>query len=342
MEGVEMKNKTSGSDTSKGDSYWSGKRVFVTGATGFLGSWLTKQLVDDGAEVICLIRDNVPRSHLVESGTIKKATVVNGSLEDYWLLERALNEYEVDTVFHLGAQAIVGTANRLPISTFDSNIKGTWNMLEACRRNEIVKRIVVASSDKAYGHHKELPYTEEAPLHGSHPYDVSKSCTDLIAQAYHKTYGLPVGVTRCGNFYGGGDLNFNRIVPGTIKSVLNDENPIIRSDGKFIRDYLFIADAVSAYLTLGKNVDKQGIKGQAFNFGTENPISAYDLVLKIIKISGKNNLRPNVLNEARNEIKEQFLSSKKARQLLGWSHRESIESGIKKSLEWYRRYFNKR
>ena len=248
------------------NNYWTDKNVFITGCTGLLGSWLTMELVKRGANVTGLIRDLVPRSNLNWSGFNDKINIVRGELEDFFVLERTLNEYEIDTVFHLGAQTIVSIANRNPLSTFESNIKGTWNILEACRRVATVSRVVVASTDKAYGEQETLPYDEKFPLLGSHPYDVSKSCADLVSQAYHKTYQLPVCVTRCGNFYGGGDLNFNRIVPGTIKSVLNNETPIIRSDGTYIRDYFYILDAVEAYLLLAEKIDSLDIHGEAFNF----------------------------------------------------------------------------
>src|SRR5208337_2254070 len=214
----------------KNEHFWRNRPVFITGCTGLLGSWMSQALADRGAHVIGLIRDTTPQSHLYLSGTINKITTVRGEIEDYALIERALNEYEIETVFHLGAQTIVTTANRGPISTFKSNIGGTWNILEASRNVPTVRRIVVASSDKAYGDQKNLPYDESTPLEGRHPYDVSKSCADLLCRCYFETYNLPVCVTRCGNFYGGGDLNYNRIVPGTIRSVYYHENPVIRSD----------------------------------------------------------------------------------------------------------------
>ena len=258
------------------NNFWKGKNVFITGCTGLLGSWLTKALVERGANVIGLIRDLVPKSNLNWSGFNKKITTIRGELEDYVLLERALNEYEIDSVYHLGAQTIVTIANRNPISTFETNIKGTWNLLEACRRSPKIERIIFASSDKAYGAQDKLPYNEETPLEGRHPYDVSKSCADLLCQSYHETYNLPVCITRCGNFYGGGDLNFNRIVPGTIRSVLNKEQPIIRSNGKMIRDYFYIEDGVEAYLTLAEKMDEDNIHGEAFNFSNEEPLTMED------------------------------------------------------------------
>jgi CDP-glucose 4,6-dehydratase len=297
-----------------------------------------KALVDKGANVACLVRDIVPKSNLYLNGYYKKVIIVNGSLEDYFLIERALNEYEINTIFHLGAQTIVGTANRSPLATFESNIKGTWNVLEAARNSEIIERIIVASSDKAYGEHEKLPYTEDMPLKGKHPYDVSKSCADLIAQSYYNTYNLPVGITRCGNFYGGGDLNFNRIVPGTIKSVLNNERPVIRSDGGYIRDYIFIQDAVEAYLFLAEKLDKPAIRG-AFNFSNESQVTVLDLVKMIFKQMNREDLEPVILNEAKSEIKHQYLSAKKAREMLGWKPKYTLEKGLAETIVWHKKFF---
>lgn len=253
-------------------SFWKNRNVFVTGATGLLGSWLMKELLKLRVNVICLIRDWVPGSKLVNSGLMERTNIVRGELEDYTVVLRALNEYEVDTVFHLGAQTIVGTASRSPLSTFEANIRGTWNLMEACRLcSKLVERVVVASSDKAYGAHDQLPYMEDTPLQGRFPYDVSKSCADLISFSYFHTYRTPIAVTRCGNLFGGGDLNFNRLIPGTIRSTLQDEAPIIRSDGKFIRGYFYVQDAVNAYLQMAENLPDERFVGQAFNFGNETP-----------------------------------------------------------------------
>jgi CDP-glucose 4,6-dehydratase len=320
--------------------YWKDKNVFVTGCTGLLGSWLTARLVEYGASVVGLIRDLVPRSSLYEAGVDASINVVRGALEDFAVLQRALNEYEIDTVFHLGAQTIVGTANRSPLSTFEANIKGTWNVLEACRVSTLVKRIVVASSDKAYGKQEILPYSEEAPLQGRHPYDVSKSCADLLCRAYYETYGLPVCVTRCGNFYGGGDLNFNRIVPGTIRSVLESTPVIVRSDGSYVRDYLYIEDAVDAYLLLAERMDEQVIQGEAFNFSCENPITVVELVALIMQLMGSSE-QPRVLNQATNEIPEQYLSARKAARLLGWRPQCVMEEGLRRTIAWYERFIGK-
>ena len=299
------------------DNYWDGKRILVTGATGLVGSWLVSALVEKKAQVITLIRDMDPQSELIRSNTINKTTVINGKLEDISSIERAINENEVDTVFHLGAQTIVGTALRNPLPTFEANIRGSYNLLEVCRQNKsLVKRIVVASSDKAYGTSPKLPYTEDMPLHGEHPYDVSKSCTDLLACTYFKTYALPIAIARCGNIYGGGDLNWSRIIPGTIRSLFNNEAPEIRSNGLFTRDYIYVRDVVEAYLTLAKNLEKEEIHGQAFNFGPNRPYSVLEIVETLQSIMNKKNLKPRILNQAKAEIKDQTLCSKKLKKCL--------------------------
>lgn len=321
------------------NTYWKNKNVFVTGCTGLLGPWLVKDLVEKGANVIGLVRDWVPKSNLILQGSINKINTVRGDISDYFLMERILNEYEIDTVIHLAAQTIVSIADRNPISTFETNIKGTWNLLEACRRNPIVERVIVASSDKAYGEHEILPYTEDAPIKGSHPYDVSKSCADLLAFTYHNTYGLPVCITRCGNFYGGGDLNYNRIVPGTIRSILFDEHPIIRSDGTFIRDYLYICDAVNAYLFLAEKMDELDIHGEAFNFSNEIQLTVLELTNEILRIMGRTDLKPIVLNEAKGEIKHQYLSAAKAKNILGWNPTYTVDEGLKETIDWYKEVF---
>ena len=321
------------------DNYWRNKNVFVTGCTGLLGSWLVKELINNGANVTGLIRDWIPKSNLILQGSLNKINTVRGDVEDYFLMERVINEYEIDTVFHLAAQTIVSIANRNPISTFEANIKGTWNILEACRKNPTVKRVVMASSDKAYGEHEILPYKEDAPLKGTHPYDVSKSCADLLAYTYYNTYNLPVCVTRCGNFYGGGDLNFNRIVPGTIRSILLDESPVIRSDGTFIRDYIYIRDAVNAYLFLAEKMDELDINGEAFNFSNEIQLNVLELTNEILRIMGRTDLEPVVLNEVKSEIKHQYLSATKAKKMLGWNPIYTVESGLKETIDWYKEFF---
>lgn len=316
---------------------WNRSNVFVTGATGLLGSWLAEELLRQGANVVCLVRDSVPRSRLVQSGLLSQVNVVRGELEQYDLLVRALNEYEIDSVFHLGAQTIVGTAARSPISTFETNIRGTWNLLEACRMNaRLIRRVVVASSDKAYGAHKHLPYNEETPLEGRFPYDVSKSCTDLISLSYYHTYRLPVAITRCGNLFGGGDLNFNRLIPGTIRSVLHGERPLIRSNGKFIRDYFYVRNAVSAYLTLAEQMPREGVTGEAFNFSACVPLTVIELVDMILRLMNRTDLQPVILNEASNEIPEQFLDSSKAERVLGWRAGYSMDDALLETIAWYR------
>ncbi|MBI4855244.1 MAG: GDP-mannose 4,6-dehydratase [Acetobacterium woodii] len=327
-------------------NFWKNKNVFITGCTGLVGSWLTKLLLDEGANVVGLVRDRVPRSILwsasKEFDYIKdRLTVVNGNVEDYFILERAINEYEIEVIFHLAAQTIVGIANRNPLSTLESNIRGTYNLLEACRRNEkTIKAVVVASSDKAYGEQKDLPYNEDTPLQGSHPYDVSKSCADLIAYAYYVSYKVPVCVTRCGNFYGPGDLNFNRIVPQTIRHALNNERPVIRSDGKFVRDYFFVKDGALAYKFLAEKMYEIDIKGEAFNFSLEEPIAVLDLVNKILRLMKREDLKPDIRNEAVNEIRKQYLSARKSRDVLGWKPTYTIEESIEETAAWYKEFLS--
>jgi CDP-glucose 4,6-dehydratase len=322
-----------------GPGFWRDRNVFVTGASGLLGSALTEELVRRGANVVCLLRDWVPDSRLISGGLLSRVRVVQGSLEDLAVLLRAINEHEIDTVFHLGAQTIVGTANRSPLSTFEANIRGTWNLLEACRIcPRLVERVVVASSDKAYGAHERLPYTEDVPLQGRHPYDVSKSCADLISLSYHHTFGTPVAVTRCGNLFGAGDLNFNRLIPGTIRSALRGEPPVVRSDGTFVRDYFYALDAVDAYLQLAERMPAEEFNGQAFNFGTETPLSVLELVERILRIMGREHLQPVVLNQAAHEIPHQFLDCSKARRLMGWRPTRTLDQALRETVEWYGAY----
>lgn len=312
----------------------------MTGCTGLLGSSLVKELIDRGANVTGLVRETVPKSNLYQGEQVKQMNIVHGALEDLDVIERALGEYEIDTVFHLAAQAIVGVANRNPISTFEANILGTWNILEACRRHPLIKRVIVASSDKAYGDQPVLPYDENMPLQGKHPYDVSKSCADLLSHTYFNTYGLPVCITRCGNLYGGGDLNFNRIIPQTIQLVLNGEAPEIRSDGTFIRDYFYIEDAVEAYLLLAEKMEELNLAGEAFNFSNEIQLTVLELVEKILKAMDSD-LKPKVLNQGSHEIKHQYLSAEKARKLLNWTPAHTIDEGLEKTIEWYKAFFQK-
>ena len=315
--------------------FWRDRSTFVTGATGLVGGWLVKSLVAAGADVVCLVRDWVPDCEMIRSGHLDKVKVVRGDIADQDLLERALGEHEVDTVIHLAAQTIVGIANRNPVSTFEANIAGTWRLLEACRRSPRVKQIVIASSDKAYGDQPILPYDETTPLQGQHPYDVSKSCADLISYTYAKSYDLPVTITRCGNFYGGGDLNWNRIVPGTVRSILRGQAPIIRSDGSFIRDYFYVEDGAAAYMLLAENMAKNpGLRGEAFNFSNELQVTVLDLTHKILDLMGSD-LEPEVRNEASNEIKHQYLSAAKARRILDWEPLFTLDGGLEKTIRWY-------
>ena len=315
--------------------FWRDRAVFVTGGTGLLGGWLVRRLVEAGADVVCLVRDWVPQSELVRSGLLEQVKVIRGDVRDQATLERALGEYEIETVLHLAAQTIVGIANRNPVSTFESNIAGTWSLLEACRRSPLVKQIVVASSDKAYGHHEQLPYNEDAPLIGRHPYDVSKSCADLIAQSYAATYDLPVAVTRCGNLYGGGDLNWNRLVPGTIRSILRGQRPVIRSDGNYVRDYFYAEDAAAANILLAEKLATDPtLKGHAFNFSNETQATVLELVGRIQKLM-HSDVEPEVRNEATNEIRHQYLSATKARDVLGWRPLFSLDEGLQHTIAWY-------
>lgn len=317
-------------------AFWRDRPTFVTGATGLVGGWLVKNLIAAGADVVCLVRDWVPDCEMVRSGDLGKVKIVRGDISDQATLERALGEYEIDTVIHLAAQTIVGIANRNPVSTFEANIAGTWCLLEACRRSPRVKQVVIASSDKAYGDQEQLPYDETTPLQGQHPYDVSKSCADLISYTYAKSYGLPVTITRCGNFYGGGDLNWNRIVPGTIRSILRGQAPVIRSDGSFVRDYFYVEDGAAAYLLLAERMaqDPDGLRGEAFNFSNELQVTVLELVEKICALMGSD-LKPDVRNEASLEIKHQYLSAAKARRRLDWSPLFALDQGLQKTIQWY-------
>lgn len=324
--------------TAANRDFWRDRPTLVTGATGLVGGWLVRRLLSAGADVVCLVRDHVPQSMLFRDKLVDQVKVAKGDVRDQSCLERVLGEFEVDTVFHLAAQTIVGIANRNPISTFETNIQGTWALFEACRRSPKVRQIVVASSDKAYGDQEKLPYDESTPLQGTHPYDVSKSCADLIAHTYAVSYQSPVAITRCGNFYGGGDLNWNRIVPGTIRSILRGERPVIRSDGKFIRDYFYVEDGAHAYMTLAENLAaRPELAGQAFNFSNEIQVSVIELVEKILNIM-QSSLTPDIRNEASNEIIHQYLSSEKARKQLNWKPLFELDQALATTTQWYKEF----
>lgn len=320
-------------------SFWRERKVFVTGATGMVGSWLIKELIKKGANIFALIRDTDPHSELFRSGACRRVSIINGCVEDYQTLERAISENAIETVFHLAAQAIVTVAQRSPLLTFETNIRGTYNLLEACRIHQnIVQQVVVASSDKAYGTHIDLPYQENMALGGRHPYEVSKSCTDLLAQSYFYSYGLPVGIVRCGNIYGGGDLNWSRIIPGTIRSLLKGEAPIIRSDGKYVRDYIYVKDVVNAYMRIANNLKE--VKGSALNISNETPISVVEIVNIICRLMKLDHLQPQVLNQVKGgEIISQYLSSKKAKDLLNWRPEYSLANGLVETIDWYKNFF---
>jgi CDP-glucose 4,6-dehydratase len=316
---------------------WSERRVLVTGATGIVGSWLVKELLGQDAHVVALVLDLDPRSELVRSGDLERVSVVNGALEDLETLERAVILHEVDTVFHLGAQTIVGVAHRAPLGTWEANVRGTYNLLEVCRRHDdLVRSVVIASSDKAYGEAVTLPYTEDSPLAARFPYEVSKAAADLIAQSYHHAYGLPVAIARCGNIYGGGDLNWSRIVPGTVRSLLRRERPVLRSDGSPVRDYLYVRDAASAYMRLADGLASDDVAGQAFNFSDEAPLTVLELVKAITAKFDAADLEPLVVGTAVGEIHDQVLSAAKARAVLDWRPKHDLDSGLSETIDWYR------
>jgi CDP-glucose 4,6-dehydratase len=320
--------------------FWRDRPVLITGATGLLGGWMVARLVALGADVVCLVRDWVPQSVLLSGDIVERIKIVRGDITNQECLERVLSEYEIDTVEHLAAQTIVGVALRSPMSTFEANIGGTWRLLEACRRVG-TKNIVIASSDKAYGDQVSLPYDEDMPLNGNHPYDASKSCADILTQTYARTYGTRAVITRCGNFFGGGDLNWNRLFPGTIRSILRGHRPVIRSDGTFVRDYIFVEDAVDAYLDLTVALARRPeLAGQAFNFSAESPLTALAAV-DLIRAAMKSDLVPEIRNEASAEIKHQFLSAKKAREVLGWKSAFTMDAALARTIAWYRAYFTK-
>ncbi|HBR15951.1 MAG TPA: sugar dehydratase [Candidatus Omnitrophica bacterium] len=331
MEGLERLNH----------KFWNGRNVLVTGATGLVGSWLVKDLLKLAARVVVLVRDANPQSELYRCGDIDRLAVVNGELDSFLDVERAINEYDIQTILHLGAQTIVQTAHRFPLSTFEANIRGTYNLLEACRlHKDLVQQIVVASSDKAYGEQASLPYTEDMPLVGRHPYEVSKSCADLLSQSYYHSYQLPIVIMRCGNIFGGGDLNWSRIVPGTIRSFFRKENPIIRSDGKFIRDYVYVKDVARTYLFLAERLVDEKIQGEAFNFSDESPRSVLDIVGIIQKLMGCGHMHPEILNCVQGEIRSQYLSAEKLKKRLQWEARFPLERAMQETIEWYHAFLS--
>jgi CDP-glucose 4,6-dehydratase len=329
------------SDTS---NTWRGRTAFVTGISGFVGAWVAATLLDMGAKVVGIVRNKCNDTHSVTSlellGLDRRAQLVEGSITEYSMIERTLAEYEVDTVFHLAAETIVGLASRSPLSFFESNIEGTWNVLEAVRTSKWVERVVIASSDKAYGDQEELPYTEAAMLNGLYPYDASKACTDVLARTYAYTYDLPIVVTRCANIYGGADLNWSRLVPGTIRSILQNENPVLRSDGTSERDYIYVDDAVNAYLQAGEHAARADVRGKAFNFGSGIPVSARLMVETLLETAGRTDLVPDIRGQGKppGEIDRQYLDSQEANKRLGWEPKVNLTSGLQQTIEWFKRH----
>ncbi len=313
-----------------------GIQVLVTGATGIVGGWLVRRLLDLGGEVVILLRDEPARAELFRSGDVTRVTRVRGDLGDDRLLERILVDYDVGLIFHLGAQTQVATAHREPLGTLEANVRGTYQLLDAVRRQSRPPVVIVASSDKAYGASEVLPYTEEHPLAGRGIYDASKSAADLIATAYAKSYGLPIAIARCGNIYGGGDLNWDRIVPGTIRSLLAGDRPILRSDGRPRRDYIYVADAVSAYLRLAEAALAGEVNGEAFNFGNNQPVAVLEIVDKLREIVGRTDLEPDIRAGAEMEIPDQYLDASKAMSQLGWRPEVGLDEGLTLTVSWYR------
>ncbi|HEX9117796.1 MAG TPA: NAD-dependent epimerase/dehydratase family protein [Anaerolineae bacterium] len=320
-------------------AFWTNRPTLVTGATGLIGGALVKQLIAAGADVVCLVRDWVPQCEMVRSGMLAQVKVVRGDVRDQALLERALGEYEVSTVIHLAGQSIVKVANEDPAGAMDVNVRGTWALLEACRRRSGVRQIVLASTDKVYGDADRLPYTEDMPFLARYPHDVSKACAEMTAMGYAATFGLPIAMTRLPNVYGGGDLNWSRIMPGTIRSALFGQAPVITSDGKLIRDYLFVEDAAAIHLLIARRLaEHPDLRGQAFNVSNETRLTVLELVSRILQLVGSD-LQPVVLNRAKNEIKNQYLDATKARQVLGWQPLYTMDEGLAQTIAWYRDYF---
>jgi CDP-glucose 4,6-dehydratase len=320
------------------DRFWSGRSVLLTGAQGFIGSWLAEALIEAGAELTCIVRDEPARSRFDLEGLRERTTRVRADLGDVNQLARAINEHSATVVFHLAAQTIVGTANRSPLSTFETNVRGTYNLLEACRTSPTIERVVVASTDKAYGRHEQLPYAEDAPLIPSFPYDTSKAAADLIARSYAATYGLPLAVTRLANVYGGGDFNFSRIVPETARALIDNRAPVLRSDGSPERDFIYVEDAVRAYLEIAQALDRDEVAGMAFNAGAGKAIAVLEIVEQMIAVSGRS-VEPEIQGAGNpaGEIDRQYLDSARIRELLGWQPRWSLDEGLRETYAWYER-----
>ncbi len=329
-------------DNIKNQFFWKNRPILVTGGAGFIGSWLVKKLLESKAKVIVLdLKTSTPVLDSLSLAQKKNLKLIRGDVCNEMLVRQILKKYKIKTIFHLAAQAIVSIAIKNPKKTLKTNICGTWNILEACRLFKKVEQIIIASSDKAYGNHKHLPYTESAPLKGTAPYDVSKSCADLISQTYYKTYHLPVCITRCGNTFGGGDLHFSRLIPDAIRSTFYNQTFTIRSDGKYVRDYIYVEDIVSGYILLAELMCSKKLIGQSFNFGINNPHQAMEVVKLILHLMKKDYLHPKILNQAKYEIKNQYLSSEKAKKTLHWRPKYSLEAGLRKTILWYKIFFKK-
>lgn len=333
MEGMAM---------NKGNNYWQDRKVLITGYEGFIGSWLVKFLLSFGAKIWGLDIKTHRKQTILSDKELNKVNIIKGNVENFPLVSKIIKESKIEFIFHLAAKSLVGDCLKKPIKAFSTNIKGTWNILEASRNSNTIEVVIIASSDKAYGIQNRLPYREESPLVGSHPYDVSKSCADLLAYAYFHTYNLPVCVTRCGNVFGPGDFNFSRIVPDIIRSIIKDRTLIIRSDGKFTRDYIYVKDVVTGYLTLAQKMQRLRLFGEAFNFSNEKPISVLNLVKIIAEFNGQGKANYEITNKAKYEIKHQYLSAKKARQILKWSPQYNLEEGLKETIKWYKDFLSKR
>jgi CDP-glucose 4,6-dehydratase len=319
---------------------WRGRSVLVTGATGLVGGWLVRRLIDEGAEVTCVVRDMDPQSLFVRDNLSSRTSVISGVVEDLSVMQRAVVDHEIEVIFHLAAQTIVGSALRNPFECITSNVLGTTAVLEAARlHSDLVQAIIVASSDKAYGTSDTLPYVEDMPLAGQHPYDVSKSCTDLISSAFHHSYGIPVGIARCGNIFGGGDLNWSRLIPGTMRSLIAGETPVLRSDGQMRREFLYARDAVDAYVQLALRTMTGDVAGEAFNFSDQTPMTVLEMYKQICLATVHEYVEPRVLGQGQNEITDQYLDSTKARQVLAWAPKSGLTDGLEETADWYRTYW---